>query len=58
MRTRADLPGTEWRKSRRSSAGADCVETAVVETAVAETPAAWPVPGVPEVAEAPAVPVM
>jgi hypothetical protein len=31
MRTRTDLSRTEWRKSRRSSAGADCVEVAVVE---------------------------
>lgn len=47
MRIRADLSDTEWRKSRRSSAGADCVETAVVEMAVVEGPAARPVPAVP-----------
>jgi uncharacterized protein DUF397 len=31
MRAHADLSRTDWRKSRRSSAGADCVEVAVVE---------------------------
>jgi hypothetical protein len=30
MRTHADLTRTDWRKSRRSSAGADCVEVAVI----------------------------
>jgi hypothetical protein len=38
MRIRADLSDTEWRRSRRSSAGADCVETAVVEVPVVEVP--------------------
>jgi Domain of unknown function (DUF397) len=31
MRTHANLSCTDWRKSRRSSAGADCVEVAVIE---------------------------